>query len=453
MWLRRCLWLASSVIGLCACGPSEPGVGPAPSVALPTATSTPPAAAPEAPAPVDAARLPRGAAVYFAARIGALDDLARSLPEMSRGRDRLLGQLGAKSLAEVLAAAGVAKDRPLLGAMLSPDEPAVRKAMAGALKDPTKPSPSQMELGSLLRVIVPLEPGAQVSHLVDRLARMEREPTVERCPASPSCREAGGEGLVALIRTVGGIVSVRARGAIAEIDQYTPFLPDGTDPAAVRGLAVMASAPIGGPEPGRCSRFDPAAEASLCVDADRTAVFGVATGYGLAMGAVLLSSGNIDMAQRLRVLEQGKQEADRNLELAAPKRRLVDDGTMVFRRDGERLSAVATWALTPESKPALEQAFAKPTCAAGQGFTSDVLPKLRKAFGDPGPDFAAPKVRLEHLKEAGWTGFPIVMSRIWPNFLPALMAELAPKVTELLGPGQVCAVVKDGRFELQSGAP
>jgi hypothetical protein len=447
-------WPALSLFALGACGSSEPAVGPATSAPAPSATISAPGPAPAAPAaPGDAGRLPRGAAVYVSVRLPMIDDLMGALPDLQRDRDRLLKQLGAPSIAAALSSLGVASDRPLLAAMLSPDEAAVRAGMEEALKDPTKTSEAQLALGSTIRVLLPLSPGADPSRLVDRLAGMEREPTVERCPASPSCQTAGGDGLVALIRTVGGIVSVRVRGDTAEIDQYTPYIPYGTDPEALTGLRAFAAAPLGGPEPPRCARFDPAAAASLCVDADRTAVLGMAQGFGIGMLSGLRAPKTIEEDQRLRVLQEGKREGNRNIELATPRRRLLDDGTMTFKRVNDKVHSTATWALTPESKPALEKALAKPTCAAGAAFTREVLPKLAAAFGDPGPDYARPKERFEHMKEAGWMSFPILFSRTWPNMLSWIMAEHSAKLTPILGTGKVCAVVRDGRLEIESGSP
>ena len=82
---------------------------------------------------------------------------------------------------------------------------------------------------------------------------------------------------------------------------------------------------------------------------------------------------------------------------------------------------------------------------------SDVLPKLSQAFGDPGPDFARPKERITHVKEAGWTAIPIITSRIWPNFLAGMLTEFGPQAAELLGQGKVCVVVRNERLEIETG--
>ncbi len=436
--------VARPVAAVIASNSNAPPSSPAPN---PFVAVTPPAP----PAPGDAGRLPRGAALYFAAHLDILDTLAESVPEAKKSRDSLAKALGSQTLATALAPLGVSGDRPLLVAMVSPTEAVLRKGMEEALKNPRKPTDAQFALGSFIRILIPLKPGAEPSQFVEKIASMEREPEVERCPGAPSCAVVGGDGLVALIRTVGGVISVRTRPGSLEVDQYTPFLPYGTDAKALLGMPSIANMPLGGPEPTRCSRFDPTQAASLCVDPDRTAVFGLAAGYGMSMGSVLMSPGNIDDEQRIRVLSAGKQEAERNIELANPVKRLLDDGTMTFTRKGNSLHAVASWSLTALSKPAVEKAFAKPVCAVGKAFVSDVLPKLSQAFGDPGPDFVRPKERTAHVKDAGWTAIPIITSRSWPNFLAGMLTEVSPQAAELVGQGRVCVVVRNERLEIETG--
>jgi len=399
--------------------------------------------------------LPKGAALYASVKLEMLDRTAGSLPEIERSSKRLSKALGGSSLSAALASLGVAGDRPILIAILPGSAARSRKAVEKAKILPVIPPGTEAGLGSGMRVILPLSPGADASRFVEPLKSMVSEPVVDNCPGAASCERIGGEGLVAVIRGLSAGYTLRKRGDALEIDQYAALVEDGTHPSALLAMKALAASPLGGPEAPHCSRFDPSALASLCIDPDRMAELGVVQGLGIGLGAIAVdpvepSSAEITQEQRLRLLEQSALEANRNEELAHPARRLLDDGTLVVTRSGGRERSTASFALTPASSASISQAFAAPVCAEGPAFVGEVLPKLLDAFGDPGPDFADPKAVVEHIKEAGWSALPIVLGRIWPNVLAKQGKEYRDKLELMLSGTKVCAKVKDGRLEIES---
>ena len=224
-----------------------------------------------------------------------------------------------------------------------------------------------------------------------------------------------------------------------------PLLVDPSHDSALLALRALATAPAGGPEPPRCARLDPGALASLCIDADRMAELGAANGYGLTVGAV--AGASISGQARTKILQAG-----RNLELAAPSRRLLDDGTFTLVTGSSGLRLRGTWALTAASRLGVENAFRAEVCVDGQRVGTELLPTLQQAFGDPGPDFAKPERQVERVWEAGWAAYPIVLARAWPNFLPAVLPTLGPTAPELARAGRTCARVAQSRLELESSA-
>jgi len=295
--------------------------------------------------------------------------------------------------------------------------------------------------------VIPLGPSPRPAIDLDLLGRLLRAKQVDKCPGAEACAQVGGPDLVGVVRGRGTIASVRVKGDAAEIDLVRLYLSESTAPEALLALQAAASIPTGGPEPQRCTRLDLGALGSMCIDADRMAELGLASGYAMTAGALMTQG--ISEDQRARIAEAGKEESHRNIELANPARRVLDDGTLSVSAATAGLRVQGSWAITSAAQPGIEAAFAKETCAAGKAIGTELLPKLRQAFGDPGPDFAKPATRLKHVKEAGWAAFPILFARTWPNFVPWAVSELVPSSPELASAERSCVRVRDGRLEIE----
>jgi hypothetical protein len=457
--------LLIAALGLCACTATAPApalpasAASAVSVATPPTTAVPPAptgtatAVVAAPAlPVTLASLPAGAALYGAARTPVVDAVLDLVPEAEQLRGEIARKLGGQGrVADVLGGLGVAADRPLLVAVLPPDMAKARHMIDTAIAGKkVTVSATEPALSTAIRVVVPLVAGRGTPFDPAAVGRLLDMRQVERCPGAEVCQRLDTPDLVAVITGRELVAAVRVRGDQAEIDLVRPLLVDASQGSTLLALRALAMRPTAGPEPPRCARLDPAALGWLCIDADRMAELGVSTGYGLTVAAV--AGASIPAAERKKIMEVGRTEAGRNLELAAPKRRLLDDGTVSILPSSAGLRLRASWALTAESRPALEAAFSTEACSEGGAVGSDLLPKLAHAFGDPGPDFVKPDESAQHILEAGWAGYPIVLARTWPNFLASALNKLGPSAPELARAGRTCARVAGGRLELDSSA-
>ncbi|MCC6524960.1 MAG: hypothetical protein IT373_20050 [Polyangiaceae bacterium] len=456
-----------SLVALAACAGSgpPPGTTAAPPLALtPTvsaavalvpsagATASPgdELPAPPSTAPADLAALPRDAAFYGWARPAALDALAALVPDGPEMRAELTAWLGRQgTLAAALATFGVAAGEAVYFAVLPP---AVKRArahldalIAGA--PPSEPRADEPAVAALVRLRTRPRPGADLVGALERTLAAAPDVHVVRCPGSGAASgcPAGIPGLVAAATARHLALALRLRDGWAELDLALPPYTPGSDPSVARALVAFAGAPGGGPAPERCA-VAPSAGAALCIDADRTAELGAAVGWGKT--AYVVMTVGVPPAQRRLLLEAGRDEAARNLELAAPARRLLDDGSVALTATPGMPGATvrASWTLAPPARAAVEAAFGTERCADGAGAASALFVPLLAAFGDPGPDYARPRERLEHMKEAGWTAYPIAFARIWPNLVrdDATLHQLLP-----VGDARrTCLRTADGRLEL-----
>jgi hypothetical protein len=188
------------------------------------------------------------------------------------------------------------------------------------------------------------------------------------------------------------------------------------EPRQAELLAARRKSARGAPE-GRCTKLNADADLSLCVDGDRAGEMGAATGLLTTFSAV--AGGSIDQEQGALIAKQGKVESLRNIELANPKRRLLDDGTVSVTLSAKGFEAQGSWAFSKETKPASKGAEAE-RCVSLDGVMKTLLPELLTRMGDLGDDFKKPEERYIHLREAGWGGWLVLFARTWPNFLGGL---------------------------------
>jgi hypothetical protein len=232
------------------------------------------------------------------------------------------------------------------------------------------------------------------------------------------------------------------------IDLVTPLWSSGYE-SALDSLARFGSL-SGGPEPPRCQVFDASAGAALCVDADHAGELGAAIGYAKTLGAIEAAGLRTRDAQR--IAEAGLKEARQNMLLASPSRRLLDDGTLRADSSEVGFELLASWALTPASRDALERAFAATDrdqrCADGSEVSTRLLPEIVSAFGDAGPDFADSKRAIHSVQEAGWGAWPVLFARTWPNVLFATRERLKEIPAAPLG--RTCVRSKNGRLEIET---
>ena len=466
---RDLVRVAAAITSLAACSPRTDGPAPAsadppvaaapssssaiaaaPSAAPATiasaAASAPPPELPPPPSAETLAKLPTGAAMYFAARTGDVSLAALPLP---RALERDLGRsFGGKSPEVFLASIGVDGRRPILGAVVPASEKSARAvvdALAAGASSAAQDKLLHDHAGDVthLRLLVPLTPGTDAARAAAALAQLlAGSASSEACPGAAACASFGA-GAPLLVAVGERAVAAYADGPDLRLDLALPLFASAAEPAVLAALVAFRHA-RGGFE-GRCSRFDAGATASLCVDAAPTGDLGATTGYGMTVKA--LSSGGVDATMKRKLAAAGRAESQRNLELAAPARRLASDGTVVIDARRKPISGLVTWALPGTSRPAVEKAFSTERCAAGHAVTAELLPALRAAFGDPGKGFTDPKKVHESFLEAGWPAFPIALSGTWPNLLDMLTGPLG-RVAEVPAAFQICARHDAGRLTL-----
>jgi hypothetical protein len=174
-------------------------------------------------------------------------------------------------------------------------------------------------------------------------------------------------------------------------------------------------------------------------------------GWGLTVKAT--SGAGVDAEMRKKLLEEGNKESLRNLELAAPQRKLLDDGTVIIVGEPAGIRATMSWALT-ESSRAVGRLFEKERCAAGAEFFDTVLVQMAGVLGDRGPDYANLSEKMMHVREAGFAAYPILAARTWPNFMaPDLLKGIDRKDPRLAKVVNSCARTKDGRLEVSFVVP
>jgi hypothetical protein len=270
-----------------------------------------------------------------------------------------------------------------------------------------------------------------------------RGKAMDACPGAAACKSFGADAPLGVAQANHLAIAAYADGADLRVDVAVPLFVEATDPAAMAALVAFRAARGG--FTGRCSRFDPAATLSVCVDPAAFGEMSAAQGYGKTVQAI--SGSSLEAPLRKKIAGVGRDEAKQNLALGSPSRRLADDGTMVLDLQSTPNALTATWALTKASQPAVEKAFAVERCAAGQAVLGELFPALRAAFGDPGPGFSDPKKTLNAFREAGWGAFGIALGGTWPNLLDGFV-DLKRQVPAIPGAVRVCARVDAGRLVL-----
>lgn len=456
---RSIAFLASCVLG---CGGAEPTPPPpaTPAAAAPAASIaiSPPSAAPEpGPAPelrrvaVDVgatmARLPANAAIYGWVRPAAADTLVSWTSRPDALRRDLEDVLPEGSVRALLEGVDLEPGAPIAFSVVGPERAPIEgllKALIGgktvaALAREIESAPPN---GAHVRLVAVARANGEVAKkLRARLRALRLD--VAACPGEPACAEVGGA--PDLVFTVAGkwLGRVDVDGTLVEIDLVYSGAPLTKQ---LQFLAEKRKAPTSGPA-GRCTKLDPETDLSLCVDADRAGELGAATGMWVTFQAVAL--GKVEPKIMRALLEQGRTESLRNVELAKPKRPLLDDGTVSFRFAPDGYTLQGTWALTKNSAPTAEKKLAEPVCAGRGDLWTQLAPTVAQALGDRGPDFAKVEPRIEHLREAGFGGLLVLFGRTWPNFLGAIDSPKLGLTRIPLPEVKVCARTNGGRLELE----
>jgi hypothetical protein len=416
--------------------------------AAPAAGNLPPPPAPRAADSIT--RLPAGGAVYFAALPEEIGVAGGAVSEAAQEAMRDLGRvLNGRSAEKLFEDASIDARGTILGALLSPSEKSARAVIDGLVAGASGKALEKLRAdheGDAIRarLLVPLRQGADPVKAAATLAKaFIGAGSVEACPGGASCGAFGAEAPLQLVRNPQAVAALYADGTDLRVDIVMPIFTKASDKVTLPVLVALRGL-RGGPA-GRCSRFDPGATLSVCVDGAQAGELGATTGY--AKVAMALEGDNIVPKQRIEIATVGRTESQRNLTFGSPSRKLASDGTLVLHTKGNHPGATMTWALGDAARPGLEKAFAAERCAAGKAATEDLLPALIKAVGDPGKEFTDPKKVYEDFREAGWGAFPIALSGTWLNQL-GVLTTLKSKVRELPASIQVCLHTEGGRLGL-----
>jgi hypothetical protein len=419
--------------------PAMDVAGPAPAV---EASPLPPAAG-------ALASLPPAAAAYFSARVAGLAKVMASGSLPQEVVHELTHSLGAETPQAMIAAVGIDPRRPILGAVVGASEKSARAVVDALVKDGSekalgKATRAHATDATFLRLLVPLASGTSPATAAAALLKgLARGTPMEACPAAAACKGFGAEAPLGITQGRHLAIVAYADGADLRLDLAMPLFVEATDPAAIAALVPFRAARGG--FTGRCSRFDPGATFSVCVDAPTVGEMAAAQGYGKVMQAV--SGASIEAPLRRKIAGVGRDEARRNIELASPARPLAEDGTVVMDLQKSPSSLVGTWALTKDSRPGIEKAFAVERCAAGQAIVGELLPALRTAFGDPGPGFGDPKKTLTAFREAGWGAFAATLGGTWANLIDGF-GGVKGEIPTIPAGIRVCARAEGGRLVL-----
>jgi hypothetical protein len=337
----------------------------------------------------------------------------------------------------------------VLGAVVGASEKSARAVPEALSKDASikaveKAIHAHAKDATLMRLLVPLASGTTPAVAAAALLKgLAHGAPMDACPGAAACKSFGADAPIGVTQSRRMAIVAYADGTDLRVDVAMPLFVEATDPGALAVLVAFRAAHGG--FTGRCSRFDPAATLSVCVDPVAFGDMSAAQGYGKVIQAV--SGSSIEAPLRKKIAGVGFEEARRNIELASPSRRLAEDGTMVMDLQSTPNTLVATWALTKASQPAVEKAFAVERCVAGQAVLGELMPALRAAFGDPGPGFTDPKKTRSSFREAGWGVFGVALGGTWPNLLDGFV-DLKREVPAIPSAVRVCARVDAGRLVL-----
>jgi hypothetical protein len=394
-------------------------------------------------------RLPRGAAVYVAARPALIDFAAGLLPGNMSERiraeiahvvpvDRFSGEAVARAL-------HLDESRPVLYAVV-PGSAAELDAIVAALSR-AKVSDEAYALalqqlrelsvapGGSHRLIIPTE-GAP-HRLIGLLSELRG---ARPCPGAQACQRFARQ--PALLMEGSMHAAVYADDDALRIDAIEGRR--GTIDGDAPHLAAFAQS-TGGRGALRCASSDTDALLDVCIDADAAAALGSARGLH-TMVEVLQA---VDPSQRLRLLEAGVKEARRNTELATSTTRLLDAGSFTLHGTATAAEIRGSWWTQPAARGALEGRFAAASCAeGGEAFRHLLLPSLAETMSGARGDFASIDEGLEALLEAGSTAWLVVLARSWPSLLVHLGDSARTKKIDPTSL-RLCAQQRGERLELQ----
>lgn len=459
-----CVHLALVATALFGCGDSAgPSASasssarpPAPSAATSSATPAKPTGLLEpsgvegAPAPGELGRLPRGASTYASIRLEMLDVMAPLVPQAAAVVAALAPTAKGKKLSAAFTEMGVDPSKPILSVTLTRGLDTLKARAAEARREKTTPLVGLDGVGAFIRHELPLVAGADPKKLLPVLAAVAgpRKKVVE-CPAGQGCADVGGEGLIAIAVDEFGGASLRVVDGWARFDDVSPF-GEGAGVAA-RALKAFGAEPLGGPAPGRCARFDLAAQTSVCVDAQRTADGAAAMRLAISIGAVAsVNSVPSDTAHRTELVDLGDKNATYFTALGSPTRLILDDGTLLLSGKATQPHMVMSWSIGTAARASIEAALPAPLCSQGAGILDTGLDKLIAAFGEGGaglPDLAAETKEYERVPA---NELLVLWGRTWPNFAAPMKDKLKKSLRPLFGPGKACVKVENGRLELDA---
>lgn len=414
--------------------------------ATPATSAAPPAELKRVPidAPATLARLPDRAAVYGWLRPASADTLVGWTSRPDEARRELAEVLPGGSARGLLGALGIEAGAPIAFAITGPERAPIEKVVK-ALASGKSTNALAREVDSLppngvhIRLVAHAAPGADVVGMFEERAKEARIDAVH-CPGNDRCAVVSpGTDLILVWHELIGTLDVE--GSRVELD-----LVRGRGPAKklVATLAESRKAPGGGPK-GRCSKLDAEADLSICVDADRAAELGAASGMWMTFSA--LEGAGVDAKATREIAKVGLAESLRNIELSAPKRRLLDDGTLALRLSAEGFTAAGSWELTKNSKAGLESKLGEQRCAPPATILTDLFSPLIAGLGDRGADFRDVNPRIEHVREAGFGAALVLFARTWPNFLGIVAS---PHFTLGRAPlTRACAKTNGGRLDIE----
>jgi hypothetical protein len=392
------------------------------------------------------ADLPPHAAIYAAVHLDVLrripDDLWDELLARWTQSPVALGRsLGIDPERAVLAAIGSSKSAEVVDVI-----DAVIKGTWGKPLD--RLIAAHDDRAFLYRIIVPLVHGSDSAVAARTLgAYLSGGAELSPCDGGNACAEFEGTKPSGLATRADRVLAAYVTADSVRIDLAVSMFGVPAGHALRTALARFGST-RGGPEAPRCGAFDASGGASLCGDADAAANLGAVIGYSRTLNALRTPDIRRELVRKLA--QQGRKESDRNFELASPSRRLLDDGTVTLRIDGQQADFRTSWALLPAARASIEQAFGSQVCAEDADVIGRLFPRLFEAFGDPGPDFHDSETTLHRVQEAGWGAWPVLFARTWPNVLAVSREQLAVLEAGVTRRIETCIVVKAGRLESQS---
>lgn len=431
---------------------SAPGCGgTAPREAEVAAALGPPASASTLPALAQAsstaADLPSGAAYFAAVDLDRLEQLATRLPVLAELGERALQELDIADVrgasAKLAERAGVDRTRPIMAAVGVVDVEAVissfdtfrREIDAGSDLPRALSASRKATAMTYHRVVIPLQAGRSAGDLLNTLgALLALEEGLVRCPGKHElCNTFAPLSPVAVFHEEQlTAIALQSDGALI-LEIAVPVL--GADGAAsmVEPLRRATHLDRGGPPAGTCAEREPEDAVWLCIDPDRAADHGTAQGLSTVLWAI--AGADVDPAMVLRILEQGRVEAERPREQAALSRRLLEGLTVTARAGDAGALATLRWSTTPAGRAVFERALPRPVERPDyRGWINDMVLPVARAVGDPGKELSDRRDVLQGIQEGGAASLVVAVARGWPNLAAVFADEIDPDDVPYLPP-------------------